>query len=85
MTKTVLITGAGGGIGRATVNHFAAKGWLVIGVDRTEFGEDFPQEGRFIKADISRPESTEQIFEQARAFHSTLDALVNNAAVQVAK
>jgi len=83
--NVVLITGAGGGIGRATVQHFAAKGWRVIGVDRAEFGEGFPQNGRFIKADISRPESTEQIFEEARAFHPTLDALVNNAAVQVAK
>ncbi|HEX5807453.1 MAG TPA: SDR family oxidoreductase [Anaerolineales bacterium] len=85
MTKTVLITGAGGGIGRATLHHFAAKGWRVIGVDRAEFGEGFPQDGRFIRADISQPESTESIFEQARAFHPTLDALINNAAVQVAK
>lgn len=81
----VLITGAGGGIGRAAVRHFVANGWRVIGVDRNDFGADFPQDGRFIKADISQPESTEHIFEQARAFHPTLDALVNNAAVQVAK
>ncbi|HEX9333646.1 MAG TPA: SDR family oxidoreductase [Anaerolineales bacterium] len=81
----VLITGAGGGIGRATVHHFAANGWLVIGVDRAEFGEDFPQNGCFIQADISNPESTEQIFEQARSFQPMLHALVNNAAVQVAK
>jgi NAD(P)-dependent dehydrogenase (short-subunit alcohol dehydrogenase family) len=83
--KTVLITGAGGGIGRATVHHFASKGWRVIGVDRADFGEDFPANGRFIQADISRPESTEEIFRQARDFHPTLDALVNNAAIQVAK
>jgi glucose 1-dehydrogenase len=83
--QAVLITGAGGGIGRATVHHFAANNWRVIGVDRNEFGEDFPQDGCFIQADISNPESTEQIFEQARAFHPTLHALVNNAAVQVAK
>src|SRR5215211_878032 len=81
----VLITGAGGGIGRACVNHFASNGWRVIGVDRAEFRDDFPQDGYFIQADISRPESTEQIFKQARAFNSTLHALVNNAAVQVAK
>jgi NAD(P)-dependent dehydrogenase (short-subunit alcohol dehydrogenase family) len=85
MTKTVLITGAGGGIGRATVHYFAEKDWLVIGVDRNEFGEGFPQDGCFIQADISNPESTEQIFKQARAFNPTLHALVNNAAVQVAK
>jgi NAD(P)-dependent dehydrogenase (short-subunit alcohol dehydrogenase family) len=85
VTKTVLITGAGGGIGRACVRHFAASGWRVIGVDRAEFGDGFPQNGHFIQADISNPESTEQIFEQARAFHPSLDVLVNNAAVQVAK
>ncbi len=84
-TKTVLITGVGGGIGRACVHHFAEKGWRVIGVDRSDFGGDFPANGHFIKADISRPESVGQIFEQARGFTSTLNALVNNAAVQVAK
>src|SRR5689334_24442691 len=83
--QVVLITGAGGGIGRAAVHYFAAKDWRVIGVDRNEFGEGFPQDGCFIQADISRPESTEQIFEQTRAFNPTLHALVNNAAVQVAK
>ena len=81
----VLITGAGGGIGRATVHHFASNGWRVIGVDRAAVADDFPQDGYFIQADISQPASTEHIFEQARAFHPRLHALVNNAAVQVAK
>ena len=83
--KTVLITGAGGGIGRACVHHFALKGWRVVGVDRADFGNDFPHSGRFIQADISHPDSVDQIFREARDFHPTLDVLVNNAAVQVAK
>ncbi len=83
--KTALITGVGGGIGRATVDLFAQRGWQVIGVDRSPCGEGFPANGCFIQADISHPESAELIFEQVRAFSPTLDALVNNAAVQVAK
>ncbi len=84
-TKTVLITGAGGGIGRATVALFAEKGWHVIGVDRAPFGEGFPENGHFIKADISDASVLETIFFQTRSSTSRLEALVNNAAVQVAK
>jgi NAD(P)-dependent dehydrogenase (short-subunit alcohol dehydrogenase family) len=83
--KTVLITGAAGGIGRASVALFAEKGWRVIGVDRAPFGEDFPTHGLFIQSEISHPESMEAIFQQVQAFTESLDALVNNAAVQVAK
>jgi glucose 1-dehydrogenase len=83
--KTVLITGAAGGIGRATVYHFASKGWRVIAVDRSSFGGDFPADGLFIQSDISIGENLESIFYRAQAFTDRLNALVNNAAVQVAK
>jgi NAD(P)-dependent dehydrogenase (short-subunit alcohol dehydrogenase family) len=85
MTKTILITGAAGGIGRATVNLFTEKGWRVIGVDRSDYGSEFPASGLFIRSDISHPEDMQSIFEQARAFTDSLEALVNNAAMQVAK
>ena len=82
--KSILITGAAGGIGRATVTLFSENGWRVIGVDRAAF-DDFPTSGHFIQADLSQPDALAQIFEQARAVTPTLNALVNNAAVQVAK
>lgn len=82
---TVLITGAGGGIGRATVKLFAEKGWHVVGVDRCDFGEPFPDNGLFIRSDISVGENLEAIFAQARAYTGGLNALVNNAALQIAK
>lgn len=84
-SKIVLITGAAGGIGRATVTLFAEKGWRVIGVDRSLFGENFPSNGLFIQSDISDPAALEAIFRQARAFTDCLDVLVNNAALQIAK
>ena len=83
--STVLITGAAGGIGRATVALFARMGWRVIGVDRAGFGADFPANGLFIQSDISIGENLESIYNQAQAFTGTLNALVNNAALQIAK
>ena len=83
--KTVLITGAAGGIGRATVALFAEKSWRVVGVDRNPFGDGFPKNGLFIQSDIARPEDMHDIFEQTRAFTDSLDVLVNNAAYQIAK
>lgn len=84
-SRFVLVTGAAGGIGRATIHLFAEKGWHVIGVDRSEFGDGFPANGLFIRSDISQSEDIRAIFEQAHAFTDSLNALVNNAAVQVAK
>lgn len=84
-SRNVLITGAGGGIGRATVELFAAKGWCVIGVDRQPFGDDFPKNGLFIQSDISIEKNLEEIYQAASRFTDHLNALVNNAAIQVAK
>ncbi len=83
--KTVLITGASGGIGRATVAFFHQRSWRVIGVDRQDFGDDFPSEGVFIRSDISQPADMQAIFEQVHGHARALDALVNNAAMQIAK
>jgi NAD(P)-dependent dehydrogenase (short-subunit alcohol dehydrogenase family) len=83
--RIMLITGAAGGIGRATVKVFAELGWRVIGVDRRGFGEPFPANGLFIQADIANPDDLRRIFEQAEQYTHTLDALINNAAIQIAK
>ncbi len=84
-SRVVLITGAAGGIGRATVEHFTRMGWRVIGVDRSSFESPFPENGLFIQSDISEPDNLETIFTQARHFSESLHALVNNAAIQVSK
>ena len=83
--RSVLITGANGGIGRAAVLEFFQRGWDVIGVDRAPLGFDFPKEGLFLQTDISKPENVDKIFSQLAETTQKLDALVNNAAIQIAK
>ena len=83
--RYLLITGAAGGIGRATVHLFAERGWRVIGVDRNPFGDNFPADGFFIQADICNPADVERIYNLAQSFTKTLDAVVNNAALQITK
>ena len=83
--KVALITGADGGIGKAVVALFLEKGWRVIGVDRhskeIEANDDF----RYIHADISEPEQIKSIFEAASNFSPVLNAVINNAAIQISK
>lgn len=83
--KTVLITGAAGGIGRSTVELFSRNGWRVIGVDRAPYGENFPADGLYIQKDISIGDNLELIFTEAQTITDKLNALINNAALQIAK
>jgi len=85
MAKTVLITGAAGGIGRAAVALFAEKNWRVIAVDRNPYPDSFPQNSLFIQSDIAEPAAMDAIFRQVTVFTDGLDALVNNAALQIVK
>ena len=83
--RVVLVTGAAGGIGEATASLFAEMGWRTIRVDRQQWGEESSQDDLLVHADISNPQDIEAIFEQANNFSQTLDAVVNNAAIQIAK
>jgi len=82
--RVVLITGVAGGIGSATAKVFAEAGWHVVGVDR-RYVKSLPGVAHFIQADISEPNAPEGIFEEVDAREGQLDALVNNAAIQICK
>lgn len=84
MKKIVLITGAAGGIGSTTAKLFAAEDWLVIGVDINS-NDSLSDVDYFINADISNVKDSKRIFEYVAKKEGHLDALVNNAAIQICK
>jgi len=83
--RVVLVTGSAGGIGRAVVNLFADKGWIVIGVDRNPLGAGFPENGLFIQNDISKADEMAEIYQKVEKFSPVLHAVVNNAGMQISK
>ncbi|MGB2896011.1 MAG: SDR family oxidoreductase, partial [Anaerolineales bacterium] len=84
MKRIALITGAAGGIGAAAVEAFNKAGWTVLAVDRSDKGI-YPEGTTFFKADVSEPASVSELMEAIRENTDRLDALVNNAAVQICK
>jgi len=72
--KTVLITGAGRGIGLATAREFAAAGWRVMSLDK-EFGSEVV--GDRVKFDLRQIDEISALV----ASLGDLDTLVNNAGV----
>ena len=84
MQRVALITGAAGGIGRATTELFAAAGWETVAVDR-QMASGFSPAVAFRRADVSLPQSVAELFHWMGERTDRLDALVNNAAIQICK
>ncbi len=79
MPKTILVTGAGRGLGRTLAERCSARGDAVIAHARSESAlEGVPCERRLI-ADLAQPETIEDAVSELGLEH--LDALVHNAGV----
>lgn len=88
--QLVLITGAAGGIGRATALAFATAGARVVAVDRDAEGAGATAEtARLLGAprswaevaDVSDEQAMEKLAERVAAEYGTVDVLVNNAGI----
>lgn len=81
--KTVLITGANRGMGRAYVEHYAARGWRVLAACRTLANAEAVSEGREAVVPIPLDQADEA---SIAAFgeqlgNETIDLVINNAGV----
>ncbi|HLV57285.1 MAG TPA: SDR family oxidoreductase [Natronosporangium sp.] len=85
---SVIVTGAGRGIGRAVAQRFARDGWHVTAVDVDEAGlaTTVALAGDAVHpvaADISQTGAPDVIVESAQRHGGGVDVLVNNAAVSL--
>ena len=78
--KTILITGAGSGIGRATAHAFLNAGWRVGLIGRREAAlRETAPEALILPCDVTDPAQVQAAFEKAAAEWGRLDCLFNNA------
>jgi len=83
MERTALITGINGGIGRATAQKFDHEGYRVIGTDINSEENDACD--RLYHVDVEDSDELLDFCQQFRKEESSLDGLINNAAIQIRK
>lgn len=84
-SPTILITGASGGIGRATARAFLDAGWRVGLIGRREDALAEAAAGAatalLLPCDVTDPASVDAAFDRALADWGRIDCLFNNAGV----
>lgn len=86
--KTVLLTGASSGIGRALAHEFSKEGYDIIGVGRDqqqleELSHNLKQKHGIevftISKDLARDGAAQELYEEVKKFGRTINILVNDA------
>jgi|TARA_Y100000996_G_scaffold415409_1_gene409930 short-subunit dehydrogenase len=83
MSKTVLITGASSGLGKATSEYLSKKGYNVYGTSRYPSKYPTPKAYSLIKLDVNDPLSIRKAVNSILKKEKIIDVLVNNAGIGI--
>lgn len=86
MGKTIVITGAGIGLGRAIARRFASEGETVVLLGRTfskvqALADELGEPAFAVECDVGSADSVRAAFAKIAERHPKIDVLINNAAV----
>jgi meso-butanediol dehydrogenase / (S,S)-butanediol dehydrogenase / diacetyl reductase len=86
MSKCIVITGAGSGLGRALARRLAADGNTVVLLGRTQAKVDavaasLPGSSYAVSCDVASAESVRAAFARIAERNPIIDVLINNAAI----
>ena len=82
--RVTVVTGAGSGIGLASVRRLAAEGAVVVAVDIDEAAGKAAAEqagGTFIAADVSNEDDVQRMYESVADRHGRVDVAFHNAGI----
>ncbi len=79
--RTVLVTGAAGGVGAAVASRFVRDGWRVVGMDIADHSSLEGADGQTlsIRADLASVQECRRSVQEAVRWAGRLDAVVNSA------
>lgn len=83
MSKTVLITGASSGLGKATSEYLSIRGYNVYGTSRYPSKYPTPKSYSLIKLNINDPSSINKAVNYILKKEKIIDVLINNAGVGI--
>lgn len=88
--KTVLVTGGGSGLGKATAERLASEGAYVVIVDVDQnkghaLAQALGDQALFVQADVTDATSIQNTIAQAQARYRRLDGVVNCAGIAIAE
>ena len=86
MSKVIVITGAGMGLGRSLARRFAADGDQVVLLGRSyakvqAVADELGERALALECDVSSPDSVRAAFASFGKRHEKFDVLINNAAI----